>query len=181
MSLITPKNIIYSKRKTLSLQITKDAELIVRAPNRANLNLIHDFIQKKQIWIQNTIKRVLERKRNTAPNLGVAKSEEVEVKKKARVLLKSRLDHWSEVMDLNYTKFRLSSANTRWGSCSGKNVISLNWRLALVPLELLDYVAIHELAHVKEKNHSKSFWDLVGKFDLDFKNHKNQLKGYQFS
>jgi predicted metal-dependent hydrolase len=81
-------------------------------------------------------------------------------------------------MNLQYKNLRLSSAKTRWGSCSGQNTISINWRLSILPEELLEYVIIHELAHIKEKNHSSKFWDLVSQFCPDYKQKRKELKGY---
>ncbi len=97
-------------------------------------------------------------------------------KKQAKKIFEDRITIWSLKMNLKPSKIRLSSAKTRWGSCTGKNVISLNWKLLLAPLEILDYVVIHELAHIEQKNHSKKFWSLVEKFDPSWKNKRKWLK-----
>jgi len=96
--------------------------------------------------------------------------------KQAKLHFDENLKYWSEVMKLYPKNTRISNAKTRWGSCTGKNTISLNWRLILVPSEILNYVIIHELAHIKQKNHSAFFWDLVNKFDIKFKEHRKWLK-----
>lgn len=69
---------------------------------------------------------------------------------------------------------------SRWGSCSGKKTLSLNWRLVLLPPELHDYIVYHELAHLREMNHSQAFWELLGRFDPDCESHDrlvSQLSG----
>jgi predicted metal-dependent hydrolase len=71
------------------------------------------------------------------------------LKKRARVKFKRRLDLWAGHMGLDYKKFVLADAERRWGSCSADNIIRLNWRLMLAPLALIDYVVVHELAHVR--------------------------------
>ena len=97
--------------------------------------------------------------------------------REAQTVFEEEMKYWSEVMSLKFTHLKLSSAKSRWGSCSGRNSISLNWRLILAPNEILTYVIIHELAHIKHKNHSKQFWDLVENYDSNWKNSRKFLKG----
>ncbi|MGC8745290.1 MAG: M48 family metallopeptidase [Candidatus Saccharicenans sp.] len=97
-------------------------------------------------------------------------------KKLARHYLSSRLKTLSKSYGLNYKKFRLSSARTRFGSCSLRGTISLSWRLIMAPPEIIDYVIIHELAHTKENNHSKNFWKLVAYFVPDYKEKRRWLR-----
>jgi len=75
-------------------------------------------------------------------------------------------------------KVRITSARTRWGSCSGKNNLNFTYRLSMAPLDVIDYVVIHELAHLKIRNHSKAFWDAVARFKPDYKEHRKWLKEY---
>jgi len=74
---------------------------------------------------------------------------------------------------------RISSARTRWGSCSSKGVVSLSWHLILAPDILVDYVIIHELAHLVIMNHSKEFWELVASALPDYQMHRKQLQDVQ--
>jgi predicted metal-dependent hydrolase len=73
---------------------------------------------------------------------------------------------------------RISKARTRWGSCSSNGNIALNWRLAMAPPEILDYIIVHELAHLKHPNHSRAFWAEVGRILPDYKARKQWLKQY---
>ncbi|MEM1312676.1 MAG: SprT family zinc-dependent metalloprotease [Patescibacteria group bacterium] len=175
---IEPSKIIYSKRKTLCLQITREGEFIVRAPRRASKSFIYNFIAKKQDWIVKTLAKIIKRVQNS-PKLTFSEEQIKEYKKTARALLQDRLSHWSIIMKLNYTSFRLSSAKTRWGSCSCKDVISLNWRLVLIDMNIIDYVVIHELAHVRQKNHSAKFWIIVEKYCPNYKDLRRELKEKQ--
>lgn len=78
--------------------------------------------------------------------------------------------HTSEiVMGLNANKISITSAKTRWGSCSGKNNLNFTWRLMMAEPEVIKYVIIHELAHIKEKNHGKRFWTLVEQYESEYK------------
>lgn len=73
---------------------------------------------------------------------------------------------------------RISKARTRWGSCSSNGNIALNWRLAMAPPEILDYIIVHELVHLKHPNHSRAFWAEVGRILPDYKARKQWLKQY---
>lgn len=73
-------------------------------------------------------------------------------------------------------RIRITSAQTRWGSCSSNGTLSFTWRLVMAPLPVIDYVVIHELVHLKVKNHSKTFWDAVATLMPDYKSHMAWLK-----
>ena len=82
----------------------------------------------------------------------------------------------SEHTQLHPTRVRISSARTRWGSCSSKGTISLAWRLILAPPEIIEYVIIHELVHLKVPNHSRKFWDAVEAYLSDYKTRRAWLR-----
>lgn len=105
-----------------------------------------------------------------------AKVFEAWYKAQARNLFTCRLAELSDQTGLNYVSMRLSSARTRWGSCSSRGTISLNWKLIMAPPEVIDYVIIHELAHVQEKNHSKRYWALVEHLLPDYHPRRGWLK-----
>ncbi len=79
----------------------------------------------------------------------------------AREIITERTDIYAKRLNLKYGKIKISGANTRWGSCSGKNNLNFTWRLIMAPLEIIDYVIIHEITHIIEKNHSRDFWKRV--------------------
>jgi len=82
-------------------------------------------------------------------------------KTQAARVLSERILLLSTKYDLPFGKIRITSARTRWGSCSSRGTISFTWRLVMAPAEVVDYVVIHELVHMKIKNHSKTFWGRV--------------------
>lgn len=94
----------------------------------------------------------------------------------ARALLGERLAHHAARAGLAMPPLRLSNARTRWGSNSAKGVISLNWRLLKAPLEAIDYVICHELAHFKQRNHSPEFWREVETLFPDWKKVRAELR-----
>lgn len=96
--------------------------------------------------------------------------------KKAKEYLPYRLEYFAKLYGYKYDKYRLTHANTRWGSCSSNRTISLNIGLMKVPEVLRDYVILHELAHLNHMDHSKAFWAEVGSHDKFYKNHEKKLK-----
>ncbi|WP_374358379.1 M48 family metallopeptidase [Chitinimonas sp.] len=98
------------------------------------------------------------------------------MRREARSFLAERLALWAQRLDLHYQSFALTSAGTRWGSCSAHGTIRLHWRLMQAPLPVLDYVVIHELCHLVELNHSPRFWALVATVCPDWKQKRDWLK-----
>ncbi len=86
----------------------------------------------------------------------------------ANKLFRERLDHYAPLLGVRYRAFALSSAGSRWGSCTVEGNIRLNWRLVHYPATLVDYVVAHELAHLREMNHSPAFWAAVGEVYPDY-------------
>ena len=169
--------LIRSKRSTLSLQIDDSARLVVRAPLYISKRYIENFINEKEKWIKQkqflTSKRIRENERF---KLLLNKKTILSVKKRAKRQLYDRLVELSEKHDYPFAKMRLSGAKTRWGSCSYKNTISLNWKVMLAPPRVIDYLIIHELVHTKYKNHQRNFWNAVAKIHPTFKEDRVWLK-----
>lgn len=94
----------------------------------------------------------------------------------AKDALACRLNYHAKRLNLKFERLSVRDQATRWGSCSGKRSISLNWRLILIKPEHQDYVILHELAHLTEMNHSKRFWDLLDSYDPLRPEHEASLK-----
>jgi predicted metal-dependent hydrolase len=104
-------------------------------------------------------------------------------RQEARRIFTERVRHYTEKYDFEVAKIKLSSAKKRWGSCSSKGNLNLVWRLVMAPLEIIDYVIVHELCHLREANHSKRFWAEVEAILPDYKSRRRWLKvnGHQIS
>ncbi len=94
----------------------------------------------------------------------------------ARAHLQQRVSDLAYVVGQRPNRVRLSSARTRWGSCSSKGAISLNWRLIMAPPAIIDYVVLHELTHLRIQNHSKDFWQLLSTWQPDCRQRRDWLK-----
>lgn len=98
------------------------------------------------------------------------------LREKAREIFTERLAHYSAMLGVALPRLALSAARTRWGSCSLKSGIRLNWRLIHFPPHVIDYVVAHELAHLREMNHSPRFWSVVGQLYPDYRAARDELK-----
>lgn len=79
----------------------------------------------------------------------------------ARIIFNERTSYFSKRIGVKYNRISIKNQKTRWGSCSSLKNLNFNWRLLMAPIEILDYIVIHELAHLLEMNHSKRFWEIV--------------------
>jgi predicted metal-dependent hydrolase len=106
----------------------------------------------------------------------VREAAEAWFKKKARALFEERLQHFGPQLGVRHQRLSLSSARTRWGSARSDGHIRLNWRLIHLPLAQIDYVVVHELAHLRVMDHSPRFWDTVGTVMPDYRERRRQLR-----
>lgn len=114
-----------------------------------------------------------------APKKDAQKHVERYYRKKAKELFCERTALYAEKIGVTPNCVKLSSAKKRWGSCSGKNAISYTWKLICAPIGAVDYVVVHELCHILQKNHSAEFWRLVQKNCPDYKAQRKWLKDNQ--
>lgn len=96
--------------------------------------------------------------------------------KRAKAVFTERLDHYAPQLGVRYSKLRLSSAGTRWGSASADGSIRLNWRLIHLKLDMIDYVVVHELSHLHHMDHSPQFWDVVASVLPDHAQRRRALR-----
>ena len=98
------------------------------------------------------------------------------LKLEAKKYLVDRVQLVSSKIKINFKSLNLKSYRAMWGSCNSRSEICLNWKLVMLPKKVIDYVIVHELCHIVEPNHSKSFWSLVKKYDNEYIENKNWLK-----
>ncbi len=97
-------------------------------------------------------------------------------KEQARTLVNERLIYWNTFYKFSYNRVAIRNQRSRWGSCSSKRNLNFNYRLVFLPVELVDYVIVHELCHLKHLDHSNVFWDAVGETLIDYEERKMQLR-----
>lgn len=101
-------------------------------------------------------------------------------KREAVNFLNERIHFWSQQMKLQPSQVKFREQKTRWGSCSSKKIINLNWRLIVFTQDIIDYVIVHELAHLQHMNHSDRFWSLVEQYIGNYKDIMKSLKESQY-
>ena len=210
------------RRKTLSLQISRAAEIVVSAPYFTPVREINRFVQEKQNWIDKIIQkqtraRLLNEKRkyisgelfqylgedfplevffepseraglffwNKRFYLNAPEDREIKkhffflwYKKKAFEYISGRVDFYCHKLKLTARGIRITSARKRWGSCSADNNLTFSFRLIMAPPEVIDYVILHEIMHIKEKSHAARFWKLIEEIMPGYKTHRRWLKEY---
>ena len=207
-------------RRTLSISITREGLVKIKAPISMPAHEIRNFVNEKQAWIKEKLLAIsnindenreiiayekflflghklspywanvrdflfdIERNALIIPKRragGIILPYLCRAfKKKAKEILCERVISISGTMDCFANKIRISNAKSRWGSCSGSKVVSLNWRLIMLPTKIIDYVIVHELAHLKHMDHSNRFWAEVETYIPDYGFLRKDLKRYSF-
>ncbi len=210
--------LIRTKRKTISLQVTDDAKLVVRAPINASDEAIKRVILKHRDWIEKKRREVLSRDPRHSNKefvngegflyLGkyyklrivdgqkeplrlenefllskeyLPTAKEVFInwyKERAYEKISERVEWYARMRGFNYNKINITDAQKRWASCSHKRNLNFSWRLIMAPLPVIDYVVVHELVHLEERNHNKTFWSKVKMLMPDYEKHREWLKKY---
>ncbi|MCL2665429.1 MAG: M48 family metallopeptidase [Defluviitaleaceae bacterium] len=165
--------LVRSKRKTVTLSVSKNIEVIIKAPLTMSKRDIDAIVTKHAAWIEK--QTTVMRQRNENRKI-LNEDQTKEMIKNAKLLLPIKVEKFSAIMGVKPAGVKITSAKTRWGSCSANNILCFTYRLMLLPDELIDYVVVHELAHIKEKNHSAAFYAVVEKFMPDYKIKRKMLK-----
>jgi len=208
--------VIRSNRKTFSLEIKPNGQLIVRAPKSATKAQIIDVVSKKSTWIKKTQSRLVKQYTDLEPKtfsqgesfwyLGeqyplrltkrqrpvltldgafyLSKSAQHRAKKvfiewyreETRTITHDLIKNYCRQYHFKVHQVRITSARTRWGSCSGKDNLNFTYRLSMAPLQVIDYVVVHELVHLKHRDHSKRFWEAVAEIKPGYRQERDWLK-----
>lgn len=159
--------------KTLSLHIDETLQVVVRAPRWVPKAEVDRFVRAHESWIQKATER--QRRRNEQ-EAQLTEKRITELKALAKAELPRRTAYFAKIMGVTPKSVKITSAKKRFGSCSGQNGICYSWRLMLYPSEAIDYVVVHELAHIRQKNHSPAFYREIEKILPDYKARAKLLK-----
>ena len=166
--------LIRSIRKTITITVSLQGEVIVRAPHDTSKKIIDRFILSKKEWIEQAQARIANRQMTVMDK--PLEDKEINLhKKNAKEYINHRAEYFAARMGVKYKSIKINSAKTRWGSCNRSGMINFSYRLILAPPELVDYVIVHELAHLKELNHSSKFWKVVYEELPDYKEKQARL------
>lgn len=165
--------LIYEKRKTVSLKVASDLSVVVKAPKGLPRAEIDSFVNAHKLWIEKAKAR---QKKRTETENALTNERIAELRACAEETIPKRVAFYAKIMGVQPSGIKITSAKTRFGSCSGKNSLCFSWRLMLYPPEAVDYVVVHELAHIREKNHSPAFYAVIAAVLPDYKAREQLLK-----
>ncbi len=165
--------LIRSSRRTMSMEVTRDLNILVRAPMRLSQSEIDRFVDLHSAWID----RHLELQRQRAWNKPEpTEQEKQELIQRAKREIPEKVAHFASIMGVQPTGITITGAQKRYGSCSAKNRLCFTWRLMRCPDEAIDGVVVHELAHIVHKNHGSKFYALVRSILPDYDERKKMLE-----
>ncbi len=186
-----------SWRKSISMRFDAEGNLQVKAPKLSSQWTIDSFIAKNQAWIDKHAARIQKQRQDkkwylfgeeiypsNSPfswgewSLISPDKERIErgFKSQAKQYIPDRCQELADLHWFTYNTLRITSAMTRWGSCSSKKNINFSYRLIMSPKEAIDYVIIHELCHLRQMNHGPKFWKEVADIMPDYKVQEKHLK-----
>ncbi len=165
--------IVRSRRRTVALEVTREGRVLVRAPLRMPQGEIERFVASHAAWLEKAQAKVAARQAAHPP---LTEQETAAFRQRAKEVLPGRVAHYAAIMGVTPTSVKVTSARTRFGSCSGKNGICFSLHLMQYPEEAIDYVVVHELAHIRHHDHSPAFYAEVAKVLPDYKERMKLLK-----
>ena len=157
--------VIRSNRRTIQLQVSRDAEVIVRAPKGMSQARIDAFVAQHADWARDAqVRMAAWREAHPEPT----EAQKQALIQKAKAILPDKLAYYSALMGVSYGTVRITGARTRYGSCNSLGNLCFSWRLMQYPDEVIDALVVHELAHRKHMNHQKGFYEEVLKVMPDY-------------
>lgn len=165
--------IIRSNRRTLAVEITKNAEVLVRAPYFVSNAEIEEFLKSRRDWIDKHIK-IMQYKLQKYPEPN--EYEVQKLKSAAEQILPQLTKKYADAMNAHYKSVKITAAKTRFGSCSKNGSICFSLYLMQYPMQAIEYVVVHELCHLRHFNHSAAFYQEIEKYLPDYKSRRDLLK-----
>lgn len=167
-----------SKRsKRVRLAVHSDGRCVVSAPVRASQRMIEQLVWSKAEWIRDKVAYFATRPSiDTAFKAGGTAAEYKKHRAVALALVQERLVYFNHFYGYSWGSIVIRNQKTRWGSCSKKGNLNFNYKIALLPPTMSDYIVVHELCHLGEFNHSANFWNLVARTIPDYKAIRDALK-----
>lgn len=170
------------------MRVLKEDLIQIRANRYFTLYDARNLVEKKLDWLEASIKKLSKNSLNEGEFLLLGEVKRMEdfriknldlfYKKEIQKILPMRVEEFSKKMQLFPTSISFRKNKRTWGSCNFKNGLNFNILLMKFPIEVMDYVIVHELAHIKYKNHSKDFWDLVAVYCPNYKEIEKLFKNF---
>lgn len=169
-----------SKRaKYLRLAVYSDGRVVLTAPMRAAAWVVEQFFRERSAWLRDKLSQLKE-----APprkKLPYQTGDYARFRERALAIAEERASYFNRTYGFAVESIRIRNQKTRWGSCSSRGHISINYRIVHLPRALQDYLIVHELCHLRELNHSRRFWALVERTLPHYRALRRELKGYELT
>ncbi len=162
-----------AKRVSISVRLDR---VRVAVPKGVSFKKAEKFVLTKTDWIKKNLQKLEDLKRNYKSPIH---DQSLINRNTAKAALAHKLESLARKHGFKYNRVFIKNQRTLWGSCSHKNNINLNYKLYILPVELQEYVILHELVHLKIKNHSKDFWNELERYCPDYKRRKKELRRYR--
>jgi predicted metal-dependent hydrolase len=161
-----------SRARRVSVSVRLPGRIRVAVPRGVSMAQAEAFVRQKRGWIR----KHMERMRRWEAEGSIDEPLKIPFPEAAaRKMLRSRAEELAGLYGFSINRVFIRRQKTRWGSCSGKNNINLNLKLASLPEMLRDYVILHELVHTRIKNHGRDFWQELGRYVGDARGLRNRL------
>lgn len=175
-----PYEILYSRRKTISLEVTAKGQVRLRLPLGCHRQEGILFLEQRTEWLLQALQKMQKRQelllRQQAQVPQITPEQVSRLRLRAKEELTAKADLFAAKMGVTYAKLTVKDQKTRWGSCSARGNLNFNWRIILAPEPVTDYVVIHELAHRIHMNHSEAFYRTVEAVMPDYREQVRWLK-----
>lgn len=168
-----------SNRRTISIEVTPQSKVIVRAPYAATMFRINNFLEDKRLWIEKCINKYSEMQDKMKDVEKISNAELKALADKALIVIPQKVRYYAGIIGVEYGRIIIRNQKTRWGSCSSKHNLNFNCLLMLTTDEVIDYVVVHELCHIKEMNHGPEFWREVEMVLPDYRERKKWLREHE--
>ena len=168
--------IIKSFRKSCSITVERDGTVTIRAPFFMSEKKINKIIEERKEWIEKAQKRIANRTERLNSLTPITSDEIDSLKAGAKPIIEEKVRLFADKIGVKYGKITIRNQKTRYGSCTAKGNLNFNCLIMLMPEEIIDYVIVHELCHIKEMNHSRRFWKEVEDILPDYKERRKWLK-----
>jgi len=162
------------RAKCIRLSVHSDAQVSVIIPWFASETTAHQFVSDKSRWLLGKIAYFKNKKPSLIPE--ASRKDYLSYKSLAIKIAQEKLAYFKQFYDFSFKKINIRNQKSRWGSCSKKGNLNFSYRIIFLPEQLCDYIIVHELCHLGQFNHSKKFWELVGKTVPDYKEIRKRIK-----
>lgn len=151
-----------------------DSTIVVTSPFDLNETVIEKFIREKSQWLFSKLSFFKQFKGQSIARYSY--DDYLKYRDIAYKLAIERVIHFNQIYKFEFNRINIKNQKTRWGSCSKKGNLNFNYKIALLPPRIADYIIVHEICHLGEFNHSKRFWKLVSKAVPDYGKIRDDLK-----